>query len=1047
MFGVPAGIPAGPAKERKVPVHILHCTPLGTSMFDSFIRRLQEETDGGRTALLLPSPYLLEAARSRLRRGGPAAWEFPPVLSLEELAERLSGLRRINRMEQELLLAGIVREAAGSAETGYFARIAGFPGFLAALARLFDEFKLAAVTPDELDAAMEALSEEEGRDAGRDRAVAGLFRAYQQRLADAGLMDVGGMYHLAVDALASGRPLPFTRVFMAEFSVLSPLRLELVRRLKQRVPVEIAICFAKDRPGVFRAVEPVFEDLVGMGFEPRFVSPEDAADGIPSPALSHLRRELFRERPAALPAAEGIRIAYCPDRAKELSVAADRIKALLVEEDFRPQDVAVVVNDPDAYSRLGAVFGERGIPVDRAETASVTERALPRLAADWLSMVQERGSRASVLAVLKNPYMRDRLGGDADRLERLLLDEVVRGWEDWPAALRRRIPEDSADAGWLEAWPRVRERAAAWDGPAAWPEWAGRLRGLLEWLEVPAALGRRRRSGVLGLDAVRAELQGLEALTGAAAQLEALDGLADRPGTAVDAGEAAAALRRLLEDVPVLLADRMEGGVQVVTPETASGMNFRAVFVLGLAEGEFPAPPRESWLYSDRERQALAAVGVILRTSRQRAAAADFAFALAAGLATERLTLSALADSETLPSRFVGEVTRLFAPASVAAETFGPHQVIAGRVAETWGRRELVRAAVAQVWRNPDRAAEWDGLYAALEPQLPERLAAKALVEEGRTGAYAGQVDPALLTPSRFSASALESYASCPFRYFVTDVVGLPEWGEAQEGIDAMTSGSVWHEVLAAFLARRRGVRLDPADRGAYVKELGELLRQAVTRRESQARLTPDMWWDFERPRWEKALADWLDGELARQADGGPLPWRLEWAFGMNPRSGCDPDSTADPLVLAGAADEPAVEVQGKVDRIDADDGRYRVVDYKTGKPPARKQVETGLKLQVPLYMLAVDSLLCRAGGQADTGAYLQVGGGSAELVLPGSRTSREDLLAAARQAALGYAAGIRSGSFPAQPAADCPPYCPASGFCRRRTGADTERTGEDADE
>ena len=55
--------------------------------------------------------------------------------------------------------------------------------------------------------------------------------------------------------------------------------------------------------------------------------------------------------------------------------------------------------------------------------------------------------------------------------------------------------------------------------------------------------------------------------------------------------------------------------------------------------------------------------------------------------------------------------------------------------------------------------------------------------------------------------------------------------------------------------------------------------------------------------------------------------------------------------------------------------------------------------------------------------------------------------MAAARQAALGYAAGIRSGRFPAQPAADCPPYCPAGGFCRRQTEADTEGTGEDADE
>ena len=122
-------------------MHILHCTSLGTSMLDEFIHRLQVAGvagTAGRMALVLPSPYLLERARTLLRMTELPVWEFPRVLSLDELAANLSGLPKISRVEQELLIDGIVKETAGSGLFPYFDKILDFPGFIAALARLFD---------------------------------------------------------------------------------------------------------------------------------------------------------------------------------------------------------------------------------------------------------------------------------------------------------------------------------------------------------------------------------------------------------------------------------------------------------------------------------------------------------------------------------------------------------------------------------------------------------------------------------------------------------------------------------------------------------------------------------------------------------------------------------------------------------------------------------------------------------------------------------------------------------------------------------------------
>ena len=359
-------------------MHILHCTSLGTSMLDEFIRRLQEAGatgTAGRMALVLPSPYLLERARTLLRMTELPVWEFPRVLSLDELAANLSGLPKISRVEQELLIDGIVKETAGSGLFPYFDKIVDFPGFIAALARLFDEFKMASVTPDELEMAVEALADEMERNLDRDAAIVGLFRAYQDRLVEYSLVDVGGMYRLAMETLEQQeKPLPFERIFMAEFSVLSPLRLQLIENLKRRVPMEIGICFEKNRPSVFRCVEPVYQALVGMNFAPEFH--EGCADA--TPALKHLRQELFAAQPLQSEAAAGMKILLSPSRSKELSVTADRIKALLLQGTYSPQEVAVVVNAPESYSRLRSVFDDRRVPVDKAGDMPVMERALPR---------------------------------------------------------------------------------------------------------------------------------------------------------------------------------------------------------------------------------------------------------------------------------------------------------------------------------------------------------------------------------------------------------------------------------------------------------------------------------------------------------------------------------------------------------------------------------------------------------------------------------------------------------------------------------------------
>jgi ATP-dependent helicase/DNAse subunit B len=1021
-------------------MHSLHCAPVGASRVDAFISRLQQEGVAAkktRTALMLPSPYLLEQARTRLRQTDLAGWEFPGLFSMDELAAKLSGFRKISRVEQELILTEILAELKNKETCACFADIAEFPGFVAALARLFDEFKMAAATPDELAAVMEGMAEAEGHDGTRDAAIALLFDRYQEKLIEYSLVDIAGTYLLAVEALEKPETaLPFQRLLIAEFSILSPMRLQFIAGLQRRVPVEISIYYEKDRPAIYAAVEPVVQSLAGMGF----VQLQQPVEGGFAPALRHLQQQLYAENPVIMETAPELKILLSPTRAKEIALVADQVKSALLESALQPGDIALVVRDPGLYSQLGLIFAERGIPLDAPQSVAASERACFQLMFAWLNLLGGSGSRDEVMAVVKSPFMRAKLAWDADRLEQCLLSAVIRSWGDWETAIVQQAPDAATAQLWQDCLREIRLQLEQWvDGAmfAGFAAWT-------EWLDMPGVLRQCRRAGSLDLAEVRAELAVWQMILAAVEELATMFSWL-RPGNQpVRPHEFASLLRRMLQGVRVDISDRQEQGVQLVTPGTASGMRYSLVFILGLTEGEFPAQPRESWLYGDADRRLFGELGLQLSTAAGRSALEDFYFALSIAMATEKLVLSAVTDSEKLPSRYLNEVTRLFAAEAIATETAGIEQIVVDRPDLARSKPELIRAALRHRWQSAVAAQVWQEVYAAIRADFPAQLEERAGIECNRMAAFAGEVAAELVVKGRFSASALERYALCPFAYFVTDVLGLDSWEAADEGMDALSAGSIWHEILAGFMAQYRGEKLQPAALDAYAADLTARLDQIVRKKERQGRIVPGIWWQYERPRWEKALRQWLVAELSRQSGTPATPQYFEWSFGMPARPDSDVQSSPEPLCIG--RDGQRVELQGKVDRIDADAAQLRVIDYKSGQLPTNKQVQQGVCLQAPVYMMAAQALLgpevsCREG------LYVPVGREGRDFVLPGKKLSQEEMFDLTSQYVLQWADRIRDGQFPAQPAIECASYCPTASFCRRSEAAEAEESEELQDE
>jgi RecB family exonuclease len=356
-------------------------------------------------------------------------------------------------------------------------------------------------------------------------------------------------------------------------------------------------------------------------------------------------------------------------------------------------------------------------------------------------------------------------------------------------------------------------------------------------------------------------------------------------------------------------------------------------------------------------------------------------FDMAARSAQKRLVLIAsrleeASDRERIPSDFFLRVA-----ASLRGTPVGLRELAAGSVpgfrsvslenpAPPVGELPVDRGEVRLrlVARDPGSARVVLKLLAGEEAELIRRpLQYDDARWESRLTAFDGRLsDMALVKYAReligpgagpASASRLESYAKCPYLFFLQRVMGLValEEPDTQLSLDPLVRGEAIHSILERFLREFSGE--------LFAKSSIEDLETAL---QSIAGATLDnirppgmqeLLWEIERRTLEQLLANWLRFEKTRAAEG-LLPAYFERPFGTFGPGEAYPD-------LPIQAGKHRFVFRGRIDRIDisADGRSARVIDYKTGRLPetmnrrARPLLMAGEKMQVALYPLVLPLL------------------------------------------------------------------------------------------
>ena len=217
-----------------------------------------------------------------------------------------------------------------------------------------------------------------------------------------------------------------------------------------------------------------------------------------------------------------------------------------------------------------------------------------------------------------------------------------------------------------------------------------------------------------------------------------------------------------------------------------------------------------------------------------------------------------------------------------------------------------------------------------------------------------------------YSVTELETYAKCPFQYFVDGVLRFRvEEDETEDELSSLERGSLLHDVLRAFYNSRseQGYpNIGQCNEEVYEdakRQLDEMLKTKSEEHRSQRTETPigegNLFWEMDIEKLRVALHKWLEAE---RTYGLPLiPSYFEVNFGQ---SGDSTDSELDctePIRIG------EVRMKGRIDRIDIGNGAFNIVDYKTGSSTIRMpEILNGRSLQLPIYLQITEKLLAEQG-------------------------------------------------------------------------------------
>ena len=486
------------------------------------------------------------------------------------------------------------------------------------------------------------------------------------------------------------------------------------------------------------------------------------------------------------------------------------------------------------------------------------------------------------------------------------------------------------------------------------------------------------QSPIVSLGAlVNAGLQFLKHFTNA--EEEVLTAIQDRLHHTAQSVRRKAPVRRLANRLTELIAnlsfkaEAAKPGHLSIAPLPRAGYTNRAhIYVMGMDEATFPGGATEDPILLDGERSGVSGE---LELRRTRPAEQVWHLIRILSMASNKVTLlschQSLSDSrERYPAALFQQ----------AAEQMNIDPVPVTRALPENPAQALDDAETLMAHHS---STDYESVVKQTYPYLVAGQTARQNREwDGLTtyDGWLGKSTPELAITAQhgiFSPSRLEMLARCPYRYFLNHVLDIQPIEKSEPDptrwLDPLSYGALLHSLFHKFMQtlKARGERPDRERHGTLIQEL---LQKEIEAKKETHPVEHEAAYRADVKRLSQAAQVFLAVE-SEQKNTDPIGFEVSFGFGESGGLNC-----TTPITLE-LAEDVAVRIRGRIDRVDRVDDNFVIWDYKTGSMAQydeRDLLKRGTHLQWALYAYALNSIL----RQQNEPSRVQLSG----YVFPGDR-------------------------------------------------------------
>ena len=965
-------------------------------VIDQMIRQAMDHSDRN-YYLIVPEQFSLEMQRKVIEKHPKHGFMNIDVLSFHRLAYRIfeeTGYRPDDILEDlgvSMILKKIMSRKKD--EFLFFRRSMNKPGFVDEVRSVLMELIGYGIHWQDLAGLAEKLEEHHSL-AGKCDEISRLFRYFTDEIrgkymVTEQLLDVAG------EQLADSDMFEDTLFFFDGFTGFTPVQLSFLLQLASCTPQMTVTVTAPDTDrkqstDLFSMSQKMMDSLIRLCKHgditpgkrvhishqnpPRFQEALDIArlsGAIFRPRLIHeLSTSALQEK--AQDESGSISMTLCANPDGEAEYVLHEIEKLVRTEGFRYRDCAVLAGDVSAY---GQAFVRQAQILDIPLFVDIRKKVSYNSGVEAIRalfhLAQMDYTYESVFRYLKSGMsgLEDK---ETDFLENYVLCAGVRGLSMWDKPFKRRKNKYSKEQ--LELLEDLRERVVeetasfcrtAASGKSRVRDVMTSLYDTLLKLKYPERLSDlARKAGMAGDHTHEREYSALFALI-----LSLMDKMVTIFGEdRMELSELSLIMDAGLESLGIGIAPVSMDQVILGDLKRTRLPEIKALFIVGFNDGIIPALPEERGIFSDEDKRMLRQFGLLLSPERsEKSMEEEFYIYLAFSRPSEKLYFS-LSDHQS-----TGEALRP-SPLIPSIKKILPGLTIRSYPGETDRRfynredsREYLVESLRKMREEPEEILA-DPVFRAL-------CSYWSLHGEGQEDwedywekkdlkVRAGRLSPEFLDhfygkEIRGSVTKLETFASCPYKYYCTYGLNLREREEYV--IRPSDMGIVFHRALELY---SRYLKEEGYHWNQVPEERQKLLMTMAVKQAAEENFT-DLLEGSARNRYRIHTVERIFQRSIRQIEGQLAYSEFEPDSFELPFGGRETLSESSILLSGGRA----LKLKGVIDRVDLWKGEgdplIRIVDYKSGQNRFdMDRFYYGLQLQLVLYMNAAKAVYQKSLGR-----------------------------------------------------------------------------------